>query len=319
MAANGNSLMTNLFSAINSSAAMVTIGGPQAGQGNLVAGGTNSSAISLNRQVAQSGAVIDAGGNSIVQGNTVGLNAAQSARLNAPGNGMSVQSAGNQICQNVIAGNGIAPAFVPGISLNPNGNNNVVKGNVIGTNPNGDAGLGNAGPGVFISGASGNTIGGSQPGDRNVIAGNGQHGVNLSSQDGQIVSNNRVMGNYLGVKADGATSLPNGAYGVHLFANVNSNITGNTIGGSSAGEGNLISGNGLSGVSLQGTGTTNNTILGNLIGTIASGLGALPNATNGIFIIGASDNTIGGTGLDRRQPDRVQHAQRHHHRQCERA
>ncbi len=82
-----------------------------------------------------------------------------------------------------------------------------------------------------------------------------------------------------------------------LFANVNSNVTGNTIGGSSPGEGNLISGNGLSGVSLQGTGTTNNTILGNLIGTIASGLGALPNATNGIFITDASDNTIGGTGL----------------------
>ncbi len=295
VAADGNSLMTNLFSAIHSSAAMVTIGGPEAGQGNLVAGATNNIGINLNRQFAQSGVVIHAGGNSIVQGNTVGLNAARTARL-APGTGIFVQSAGNQILQNVIAGNGISPASVPGIILNPNGNNNVVKGNIIGTNLSGDAGLGNAGPGVFILGASGNTIGGSQPGDRNVIAGNGQHGVILNSQDGQNTTNNRVIGNYIGVKADGATALPNTSYGVWLFANVNSNITGNTIGGSSPGEGNLISGNGLSGVALQGSGTTSNTILGNLIGTIEGGLGALPNATHGIFITDASDNTIGGTG-----------------------
>ena len=110
----------------------------------------------------------------------------------------------------MIAGNGVAPAFVSGISINPNGNNNIVRGNIIGTNPSGDAGLGNAGPGIFINGASGNTIGGSQPGERNIIAGNGQHGVNLSSQDGQITTNNRVIGNYLGVKADGVTALPNG-------------------------------------------------------------------------------------------------------------
>ncbi len=154
-----------------------------------------------------------------------------------------------------------------------------------------------AGNGIGVNVTSpNNRIGGTTPASRNVIAGNGQYGVSINSQNGQITSNNRVIGNYLGVKADGATSLPNGAYGVHLFANVNSNVTGNTIGGSSPGEGNLISGNGLSGVSLQGSGTTNNTILGNLIGTIASGLGALPNATNGIFITDASDNTIGGTG-----------------------
>ena len=129
-----------------------------------------------------------------------------------------------------------------------------------------------------------------------MIGGNAQHGVVLDSANGQNIVNNRVIGNYIGVGADGTTALRNASYGVRLFANVNSNITGNTIGGSSPGEGNLISGSGLSGVALQGSGTTGNTILGNLIGTTANGAGALPNATHGIFITDASDNTIGGTG-----------------------
>ena len=49
--------------------------------------------------------------------------------------------------------------------------------------------------------------------------------------------------------------------------------TANTIGGTVAGAGNVISGNGQIGVTLVDSGTSNNIVAGNLIGTDASGTG----------------------------------------------
>ena len=77
----------------------------------------------------------------------------------------------------------------------------------------------------------------------------------------------------------------------------------NTIGGSNAsaggactGECNLISGNGSSGVWIEGSDTMSNTVSGNYIGTDASGTLALPNGDNGVAISqGASHNLIGGS------------------------
>ena len=192
----------------------------------------------------------------------------------------------------MIAGNGVAPAFIPGISIDPNGNNNIVRGNIVGTNPSGQSGLGNAGGGISIDGASGNTIGGSLPGEGNILSGNAQNGLLLMAQAGQVTNNNVVRGNFMGANHDGVTSLPNGAYGVRLFAN-GGTVSDNIIGGA-PGEGNLMSGNGLSGVNLAGAGTTNNQVLGNRIGTTNSGAGPMPNR-NGIFIgDDIHNNTIGG-------------------------
>ncbi|UCH87595.1 MAG: right-handed parallel beta-helix repeat-containing protein [Dehalococcoidia bacterium] len=71
----------------------------------------------------------------------------------------------------------------------------------------------------------------------------------------------------------------------------------NTIGGSSPGEGNVISGNGGSGVSIIGSGTNGNVVMGNLIGTDASGTAAMGNGHYGVVIEdGPENNTIGGTG-----------------------
>ena len=72
---------------------------------------------------------------------------------------------------------------------------------------------------------------------------------------------------------------------------------GNTIGGSTAAAGNLISGNTTVGVligsSSADSATSNNLVEGNLIGTDATGVNALPNLTVGIQSFGTG-TTIGG-------------------------
>ncbi len=69
---------------------------------------------------------------------------------------------------------------------------------------------------------------------------------------------------------------------------------GNTIGGTAAGEGNVISGNSQRGVALY-NGTMSDLIMGNRIGTGADGLTPIGNGTAGVWLADASSNSIGGT------------------------
>ena len=71
---------------------------------------------------------------------------------------------------------------------------------------------------------------------------------------------------------------------------VSSGASNITIGGSSAGQGNVISGN-LTGIELD---TPNNTVEGNLIGTNAAGSAALGNSI-GVLLDDSAGSTIGGT------------------------
>ncbi len=106
------------------------------------------------------------------------------------------------------------------------------------------------------------------------------------------VSDVTVVGNFIGVQANGKTAGPN-REGIIV-----ENSTGDVIGGPARADRNLISGNTDSGI-LVGTATgavDNLLVQGNLIGTDKTGLVGIPNL-NGIDMIGAStsNNTIGGT------------------------
>ncbi len=155
------------------------------------------------------------------------------------------------------------------------GGNVQVAGSFIGTDPTGETAAPN-GTGVVLENSF-NTIGGPVVGDRNVISGNNQPGEG----DGvEIPENNPlnitptgivVENNFIGIDAAGTKALANGQAGVADFG------SGNTYGGTTAGLGNVISGNAAGG--LKSTGSI--TILGNFVGTDATGNVALGNGSTG--------------------------------------
>jgi uncharacterized repeat protein (TIGR01451 family) len=179
-----------------------------------------------------------------------------------------------------------------GIDITGAGSNTVV-GNYIGTGVTGQTDLGNDGSGVFLYQSTGNTIGGTSPGDGNLISGNDYDGADWTSGNGIMVYDadaNTIQGNFLGTNADGTGAIPNDREGVSV-----ANSIDNLIGGGAENAGNLISGNGRRGIIIGGGGTTGNQVQGNLIGTQADGVSPLGNAGDGIAITNtASDNSIGG-------------------------
>jgi titin len=186
--------------------------------------------------------------------------------------------------RNVISGNSSIGVTISGSIAT----DNVVAGNYIGTDRTGAAALGNGGNGVLLqNGARENVIGGSAAGTRNVISANFGSGVAFFHA---TTSGNTVQGNYLGTDKTGTVALGNTGAGVSILAG-----SGNVIGGAAAGARNILSGNVEDGVRIFNADSTDNRVLGNYIGTNASGDAALANGGSGVVIdAGASNNVIGG-------------------------
>lgn len=156
-------------------------------------------------------------------------------------------------------------------------NNNVIQGNYIGVDASGSSARPN-GIGVLLAEPSAdNLIGGTTAATRNVISGNQFQGIEIRGQ------NNVVQGNFIGTNAAGTAAVAN-SDGIRISG---APFTNNLIGGTSAGAGNLISGN-QSGIFIEAPG---NTIQGNLIGTNVTGVSAIP---NGSGISARSQNTLIG-------------------------
>jgi len=181
--------------------------------------------------------------------------------------------------RNVIAGNTSYGIYILDSATN------VVKGNYIGVKDDGMTALPNSN-GVYVSNSTGNTIGGSTAGRRNVISGNTSNGIYV------VGNENVVMGNYVGTDISGTVAIPNGNIGVRIGNGGAAVSSGNIIGGSAAGQGNLISGNGSYGVQAVVSDLT--TIQGNTIGLDVTKTTALPN-NYGISLSSALNNFIGGT------------------------
>ncbi len=187
---------------------------------------------------------------------------------------------------NTIRGLAISQCPRDGIRLlGPTGS--VIQGNYLGTDPTGAIAQPNGEDGLMISNSPGNLVGGTVASNANIISGNQQNGIFIY---GATASNNVISGNYIGTSTNGKAALGNGYAGIAV-----SNAPGDTIGGTTVGAGNLISGNGNSGIILGGNPTTATVIEGNYIGTDATGSNALANANGGIYSYGSGTNTIGGT------------------------
>jgi hypothetical protein len=201
--------------------------------------------------------------------------------LGAHGNAIGGTAGG---AGNVLSGNVNHGIFIGDIGSN----SNLVQGNFIGTDPTGAAAVPNRVGVEITNGAQSNTIGGSIAA-RNFIAGNSADGIQV---DGAGTQNNLIQGNYIGLKFDGSAALPNhGGGGVDIFGGAQSN----TIGGTAAGAGNLISGNQSPGIAINGAGTNNTLVQGNVIGLNAAGGGKIQNGDGIAIYGGAQSNTIGGT------------------------
>ncbi len=163
-----------------------------------------------------------------------------------------------------------------------NSSGNTITGNYIGIAQSGLSSSGNQ-QGVNIWSGNNNIIGGSTAAERNIISGNSGTGVWI----GGGATGNQVRGNYIGTNYLGTGSLQNGNIGVYV------NSANNTVGGTTSGFGNVISGNtntiGLELTSLA----TGSVVQGNIIGLTANGSSALANNTG--ISLSASNVTIGGT------------------------
>ena len=98
----------------------------------------------------------------------------------------------------------------------------------------------------------------------------------------------RIEGNYIGTDIDGVDALPNET-GVRI-----EDASGVVIGGTAHGTGNVISGNLGSSVLISGANSTGNQLVGNYIGTDATGTENIGNGGWNVVVQGASGNQIGG-------------------------
>ena len=103
-----------------------------------------------------------------------------------------------------------------------------------------------------------------------------------------------IQGNYIGTDASGNGDAGNDDWGIRLKS------SGNTIGGTTAADRNVISGNGIDGIYIDGLSSTltGNVIQGNYIGTNAAGSAAIGNDETGIWVLNSNGNTIGGVAAD---------------------
>jgi hypothetical protein len=194
---------------VNGSSKNSIIGGPTASTGNVI--GNCITGLALAGAGVQNNTVIN---------NKIGTNKTGFARIGNQfgiviGNGAKNNVIGNDLDDdpNLISGN-----FADGIGISSNATLNRISGNLIGTNINGDMALPNDRSGInIIGGAFQNTIGGN-PGQRNIISGNGgtvDPDVGFGIQMESTVHHNEIYGNYIGIKKDGSvgseTSLESGS------------------------------------------------------------------------------------------------------------
>ncbi len=267
--------------------------------------------------------------NNVVAGDYLGTTASGEAALGngsdgdgvvivngAGGDWIGVNSAAGPGTENADQGNVISGNQVCGVIVVGPCADNVIAGNLIGTDASGQSALGNL-YGVVVGAnpnsayAQDNVIG--LPGYGNVISGNGE-GVQLYLASGTVLQGNKV-----GTTSDGRGLIPGDFYdGIEVF-----DAPDTLIGGTTAGAGNVISlgpfnsayvpsdyqltdavgdfpwgtnGIDVAEFSSSNLGSAGTVIEGNLIGTDVTGAAVLGNPFFGIVLVNVADITVGGTG-----------------------
>ncbi len=192
----------------------------------------------------------------------------------------------------------------PTLQFKANGaHHNMVTGCFLGTEANGLYGYNvKDSEGILINdGAHDNIIGGTGE-NRNVISGFYEQAIQIENG-----AHNKVIGNYIGTTQTGLEAIGNGWWGYDLFdqnkpptrgafgIHLTAGSKANQIGGTNAGEGNIICASGRAGLRIESAGSDSNLVQGNYFGIAADGETVLLNGESGLQISdGAAYNIIGG-------------------------
>jgi len=251
---------------------------------HITSGNSTVRGLVINR--CCSAIVMNGNGNNIVEGNFLGTDVAGMVALsnftgvttyNYPDN--NVIGGSTAASRNLISGNEL------GIELN-GGSNNVIRGNLIGTNKQGEGDLGHDRYSIRLNGSGYNLIA------DNVVANSRTGGIILwEHSPGNVIRDNIVKANQEqdGIAIIGPDVSDNQIISNEVTANdrngiLLSNIESFTV------DNNIITSNGGDGLRLIDT--WNGHIAGNLIGTDASGA-SLGNSGHGVLMIESSQTQVG--------------------------
>jgi hypothetical protein len=183
------------------------------------------------------------------------------------GNGLQISSSSGS----VIKGLSIR-GFNQGINIFGDSVGNRIEGNFIGIDPFGTFGFGNDLHGVNIQeGPTQTVIGGTTPEKRNIIS-KTRMGSAIAIA---LADDNRISGNYIGTDKNGNV-LSGTSDGISILS-----ASGNTVGGTQAGAGNVIAATNFSGVSIGYDDSAGNRVLSNSI---------FANGALGIDLMGKGEN-----------------------------
>lgn len=224
----------------------VAIGGPTPGARNVISGNQGYGVeLSSNDGVVQGNFIGTDVSGKVAVPNSIGVVIRGGSHILVGGSG---PGAGNLISGNLGAGIGFLHAM--GSFGNPSDippADNIVQGNLIGTDVTGSQALPNREDGISFPtinssfGALRNLIGGTTPRAANIISGNLGNGIAILGP----ASATTIQGNFIGTAADGQSPLGNGKNGIVTDANPSSF-------GSTAAVANRIAFNALNGISVTG-------------------------------------------------------------------
>jgi Bacterial Ig-like domain (group 3)/Right handed beta helix region len=222
-----------------------TYGGTTTGLGNVISGNLGSGLV--------------AGGSVTIEGNDIGTDSTGNVALGNAGYGIdAAQDLGGApllsviIMNNVVSGNDEGGIFASQI-FQASPATYTIANNLVGTNAAGTAAMGNGFDGIFLGYVSSSSI------LDNVISANAI-GLRLSGCLSDV-----VQGNLIGTDETGKVALGNTTGGI-VLSNFSGTTSGNMIGGTGPGQGNVIADNAGIGIEVtegQQNQITHNSIFGN--------------------------------------------------------
>ncbi len=248
--------------------------GAGTGDGLVLAGGFSRVQNLAVHAFPDDGIVISGGERSSVVGSWIGLDVTGAADGNldegllvSAGASSTVLGGSNAAEGNVLSANG-------GDGLQDRGDDTVIRGNRVGTDPTGLVVTANGDDGMALYGQNATVA-------DNVVSGNPDDGIFL---DGAVST--VITGNLVGVGADGTTPMGNGDHGIRSTRPA----VGTLIGGTGAGDGNTLSHNGGDGVTLTSS-DARSAVLGNTI--VANGGLGIDLADDGVTANDVGDADTG--------------------------